>query len=221
MYKILGCFIRLVNNNLINFHFFTGTYVKIITYCRTRWNSQAMMVTSIVRMREALEQLRSSSMSDVIPSDEQFQILEEIEPIMDLFKRFSESMSADKVCRLQSVCHYLVNIDGKLKKALHMSENEDVKDFIKLLMAEMERRFPAFGTRNHYYAMGNFLNPFFKGKLVQKYGDLESLKWSLIENHPSRKEFVQQVHQQSHQDSFSEMDEAEKIAAEMSGEGNT
>lgn len=194
--------------------------MKIITYCRTRWNSQAMMVTSIVRMREALEQLQSSIMSDVIPSDEQFQILEEIEPILDLFKRFSESMSADKICRLHAVCHYLVNINAKLKKALHVSENEDVKDFIKLLMTEMERRFPDFGTRNHYYAMGNFLNPFFRGKLVQKYGDLESLKRDLIENHPSRKEFVQHVHQQTRQDSFSEMDEAEKMVAEMSGEGN-
>ena len=89
------------------------------------------------------------------------------------------------------------------------SENKDVRDFIKLLIAEMDRRFPDFGTRNHYYAKGNFLNPFFKGKLVQKYGDLDSLKKDMIENHPNRKEFVQQISQQIEQDSFIEMDEAE------------
>ena len=68
--------------------------------------------------------------------------------------------------------------------------------------------------------MENFLNPFFEGKLVQKYGDLDSLKRDLIENHPSRKEFVQQVRQQIEQASFNEMDEAEMVAAEMSGEGD-
>jgi hypothetical protein len=109
----------------------------------------------------------------------------------------------------------------KLNFILENSEIQSAtKDFVQVLSDELKRRFPNSGTKNHYHAMGNFLHPFFKGALVKKYGDLEGLKAKMVNQHPSHIEFRSQIRTTSLDLSGpdNDLDEAEKMALEMSGE---
>ena len=179
-----------------------------------------MMVSSVVRMRDALEQLRNSAIADVIPTEDQFNILSELDPVLDLYQRMSESLSCDKTPTIQFVCHYLFNITEKLKKLQSQSHYDEVREFITVILEEQERRFPSFGTKNHFHAMGNFLNPYFKGQFVKKFGNLEELKSKIINSHPSRQEFISQVQQDTSNLSMDDLDQGERFALELSGEGN-
>ena len=76
-------------------------YVKIILPVKTRWNSTLMMIESIVRMRRPLSSIRDNPGSDpnkfapAIPSEDEFDLFDEILPILRKISDISESFSAD------------------------------------------------------------------------------------------------------------------------------
>ena len=201
---------------------FLVSYVKIITDCLTRWNSKSMMINSVIRLREVLEELRDNKceFANVIPSESQFVLLAEIQPILDSFRKVSEAFSADKHPTIHLACSQLVNLHMKLNSIAQSDIQSATKDFVQILIGELNRRFPNHGTKNHFHAMGNFLHPFFKGALVKKYGDLEGLKAKMVNQHPSHLEFLSQNRNASLNLSGSnfDLDEAEKMALEISGE---
>jgi len=180
------------------------------------------MINSVIRLREVLEELRDNKceFADVIPSENQFILLAEIQPVLDSFRKVSEAFSSDKHPTIHLACSQLVNLQMKLNSILHSDIQSATKDFVHMLIGELRRRFPNSGTKNHFHAMGNFLHPFFKGALVKKYGDLEGLKAKIVNQHPSHQEFLSQIRNASPNISGSDndLDEAEKMALEMSGE---
>ncbi|XP_065665502.1 zinc finger BED domain-containing protein 4-like [Hydra vulgaris] len=198
------------------------SYVKIITDCLTRWNSKSMMITSVIRLREVLEELRDSKceFADVTPSENQFLLLVEVQPILDSFRKVSKVFSADKHPTLHLACSQLVNLQMKVNYIAQLDIQSATKGLVQIRTGELNRRFPNSGTKNHYHAMGNFLHPFFKGALVKKYGDLEGLKDRLVNEHPSHQEFLSQIRNASLNLTGSgfDFDEAEKMASEMPGE---
>ena len=106
-------------------------------------------------MREVLEELRDSKceFADVIPSESQFLLLAEVQPILESFLKVSKAFSADKHPTLHLACSQLVNLQMKLNSIAQSDIKSATKDFVQILIGELNRRFPNSGTKNHYHAM--------------------------------------------------------------------
>ena len=66
-----------------------------------------------------------------------------------------------------TVCHYLVNFNGKLKKAMKESENEDVRDY-QIVDRRNGQEVCRFWYKKPLLRHGEFLESFFRGKVGPK-----------------------------------------------------
>ncbi len=105
-------------------------YVQIITPVETRWNSILMMMRSICQLRPALENIRDDDrakpdcpkLMEIIPTEEQFNLVETIIPILTKFETLSDFMSGDKyptVCHVISKLSFLINYLVSVKVNLY------------------------------------------------------------------------------------------------------
>ena len=152
----------------MTYNFFTETYRRIVQPVKTRWNSLAMCIDSVVKMKGTLRILIGEAGHDlhnVIPTDREFKVLEELLTPLMAIKSTSERLSSDKPS-LHIVLCCLFNI-------LTMSSDDDFntkssacQTFITKFEEEMHKRVKDYGRSEIEYCIGNFLHPRFKGILL-------------------------------------------------------
>lgn len=138
-------------------------YVKVITPCATRWNSNCMMIGSILRLKVALVSIRERAdgnvLQEVIPTSDQFCLLEVLHPVLKVMETFSESLSKDSKPFMQGILISLHNVLSFLKcYPVRMQEKKQQKhgimeEFCSRLTQELckETRFDEAGKLNIKY----------------------------------------------------------------------
>jgi hypothetical protein len=123
---------------------------KIITDVDTRWNSTLFLIRSISQMRPVLQSLKEGRFEDQdktdknlknkIPSDQTFDIIEAIIPIMEKVLLLSEVMSGDEKPTLHLVIPMVYNMDNYLYAKMRSATQSWTKDYCKAMSTELNRR---------------------------------------------------------------------------------
>ncbi len=127
-----------------------------------------MCIDSVVKMKTTLRILNGDTdhdMHNIIPTDREFKVLEELLIPLMLIKSTSERLSADKPS-LHIVLCCLFNILTLSKEDDFGTKSTACQTFIKRFEEEMEKRIPDFGRTEREFCIGNFLHPRFKGILL-------------------------------------------------------
>lgn len=172
-------------------------HIKIITPVSTRWNSNCMMLESILKMKDALVAVReggNASLQDVIPSDKDFSLMEVLVPVLKSMRTLSESFSKDSEPVLHSV------LVGLYRTEIYLSKYPTkptpcaavIRDFCSHLSTNLntEARFDSKGLHNKHYCLAHLLHPHYRGHLLKKFDKFEAFVQDLIDNHPSTQEFL-------------------------------
>jgi hypothetical protein len=119
---------------------------KIITDVDTRWNSTLFLIRSISQMRPVLQSLKEGRFEDQdktdknlknkIPSDQTFDIIEAIIPIMEKVLLLSEVMSGDE----KPTLHLVIPMDNYLYAKMRSASQSWTKDYCKAMSTELNRR---------------------------------------------------------------------------------
>jgi hypothetical protein len=127
-----------------------------------------MCIDSVVKMKATFRILNGEpghDLHNIIPTDREFKVLEELLSTLMLIKSTSEHLSADGPS-LHIVLCCLMNI-------LTLSAEDDFgtksivcQTFIKRFEEEMEKRIADYGRTEREFCIGNFLHPRFKGILL-------------------------------------------------------
>ena len=150
----------------------------MITPVETRWNSYLMMMRSVVQLRPALEAVKDCThrstdtrLQDLIPSFDDFDLIESIVPILTKFESVSDFMSGETY---PTICHVMVKLcflDMSLKKTIEVSQGLD-DDSLRAMCANMikdlDKRFPNCGAEEKAYAYTHLLHPGQKGTILYK-----------------------------------------------------
>jgi hypothetical protein len=132
-------------------------YRSIIKPVETRWNSHFYCLESVFSMKQALLKLkfepRDEKLSNIIPNEEQFELLEALLPPLKELMMISKELSSDTKPTIHMVVANLVNI-GYLDKRYPLAPTH-VLDFIKRVIAELEKRIPDFGRQEHLVSIFN------------------------------------------------------------------
>ena len=127
-----------------------------------------MCMESIIKMKSTLRFLVGETghdMHNIIPTDREFKVLEELlQPLMSI-KSTSERLSADKPS-LHIVLCCLMNILTMSQEQDYARKSEACQKFITRFEAEMERRLEDCGRSVREFCIGNLLHPRFKGILL-------------------------------------------------------
>ena len=123
---------------------------KIITDVDTRWNSTLFLIRSISQMRPVLQSLKEGRFEDQdktdknlkqkIPSDQTFDIIESIIPIMEKVLLLSEVMSGDEKPTLHQVIPMIYNLDNYLYAKKRSSTSTWTKEYCMAMSTELNRR---------------------------------------------------------------------------------
>ena len=123
---------------------------KIITDVDTRWNSTLFLIRSISQMRPVLQSLKEGRFEDQdktdknlkkkIPSDQTFDIIEAIIPIMEKVLLLSEVMSGDEKPTLHLVIPMVYNMDNYLYAKMRSATQSWTKDYCKAMSTELNWR---------------------------------------------------------------------------------
>lgn len=145
------------------------SYKKIIQPVKTRWNSMAMTMESILKLREALQRIEKSGDRDsstvkklvkAIPTTAQFEALEALAPHLDRIKMFSERLTADKKPTIHLVISVLVSFQAM------KSTNTVADNFLKAFQNYLSEKASNCGRNVALWRIGAFLHPKFKGSIL-------------------------------------------------------
>ncbi|XP_065664735.1 uncharacterized protein LOC136086367 [Hydra vulgaris] len=156
--------------------------IKVIAPVSTRWNSNAMMIKSILKIQPALKHLQNKKY-DFIPTQAELQVL--AIPILELFKELSEKFSADSVPTIHLICGELFRIQHLLTDRVNTSDDLNIQNFATKLLEQLEQRFELCGTKQDLYALSHLLHPSFKGAVLHKMNRFNNIETKLIDSHLS------------------------------------
>ena len=154
---------------------------KLIVPCTTRWNSEYMCVKSVLQVKEAVEALAltTEEFERSCPSEDQWKTLENCLPILEKINSISVTLSADKKPTIQEVIPELFVLHQELI-AQENHKHKPTKIFFRMLMGELQRRFPLNGAMQQINCMANFLDPRYKGLHLMEYQKFEETKTAIL-----------------------------------------
>lgn len=154
-------------------------YVKVVIPVETRWNSKYGMVQSLNTIRQGLESLRDRRVNLAVGSglgpdhltEEEWDLLKDIETILFRFDVVSKELSGDKSVTICQVMPHLFNLLGYCQRDQTRPDcPEGIRELSQKLERNLVRQFPDCGAGEQAIAMGNLLHPYFKGTFLKKYG---------------------------------------------------
>jgi len=143
-------------------------YVKIIAPVATRWNSNHLMIDSMLKVRPALRSLREDKdmpyFRGVIPSDNQFDILESVNRVLKMMKQMSDEWSKDNEPVMQMMLASFHFIDTQLTQICRVTTSATTKEFCKHLATELfkETRIANKGNKNIFLRENNIYAVLFR-----------------------------------------------------------
>ena len=178
--------------------------MKITQPVTTRWNSNCMMLESLVRMKPALEQILidpnvRKELQDLIPHDFEFVIIEKLFKILRVLKEYSEKWSSEKNVSISSVLSDLGAISMFTQSRINKYKDHDgeLSKFLEVFMEELQmhnsqtQRLKNLGLENKLYRIAHYLHPYYKGFAMKRknlengQNAFEFTERELIEKHPS------------------------------------
>jgi len=144
-------------------------YLKVIQPVKTRWNSMADCMASIVKLRPALEEIKDrvdrsdkflKKLVKAIPTTSQFDSLQALAPHLQHIKSISERLSSDMSPTIQLVIPTLVLLSRR------DSDDPAVKDFYDVFKRYLEKTLPNCGRTEESLAVAAFLHPHYKGSVL-------------------------------------------------------
>jgi hypothetical protein len=195
-----------------------------MTPVKTRWNSNALMIESILRLRPALESLRDQEevikdLSDSIPSAQEFEALELLLPLLNQVKEVSDELSKDNFPTCHVAFSLLFKLDWNIQRYNVNHPNEIVSEFCKKFQDNWEKRLGLHcGSGIAILRVGHLLHPHYRGALLKKMNLYNQTIAELVENHPTTQTFQENsVHTDSSDDnSGEEFDVIDQVMQEMS-----
>ena len=175
-------------------------YVKIIQPVDTRWNSTLMCIRSIINLETPLMEISKitgraatkdktvENLQVLIPSRADFAELRAIMPLLAVFEKVSELMSAEKtptMCWVSYRAYYLkfkCDFHEKANAAMYPPgpEARNVKKLAAFYQMELTKRFKNNCTDLYEAAVCCILNPALKGFLVKDAGLYEKTVKEMI-----------------------------------------
>ncbi|XP_065654431.1 uncharacterized protein LOC136081040 [Hydra vulgaris] len=156
-----------------------------------------MMLESIAKMRRILSSIRDiprkddTKLASVIPSEDEFNLYDEILPILRRVAEISECFSADKEVSIHLV---ILNIYTLRHKCLDFIKaggaSPTAQMFHQKLVENLDVRFPDTGCQNLFYSVANFLNPLYKERALKKLGELHEAYEALITQFNAYQEWI-------------------------------
>ena len=144
-------------------------YIKIIQPVKTRWHSMSMTMQSVFRLKKALLSIKARGDRDNknvatlikhIPSKIQFDAIEALIPHLKQIQAFSERLTSERRSTIHMVIPILVSFQNM------RSNNPMASNFLTLFRDYLDSRIPNCGRDDETWAMGVFLNPYYKGSLL-------------------------------------------------------
>lgn len=178
--------------------------IKVVQPVKTRWNSNALMVQSLLMLQPALEHILFNSTNEnlvrCIPDVEQFNILEDLFPFLLMIKTMSESWSVDTSPTMHLIHSEMTNMLLRLEDLIKEDRAPCIAPVITRFRDEFNHRVKNKGMDNLYFVYGAILNPYYRGVSL-KYGlSMQERRETgrnllqesidlMIENHPTTREF--------------------------------
>jgi len=150
--------------------------LKIIQPCVTRWNSNYMMLYSIHAMKKALQHVKfdkdtKEELAVLIPDATEFDTIEYMKDILEVFKKMSEKWSSEKKPTLQIILEDMVNLEDFVARRIARYrdyEEGQIANFLKTLWTEFDSRIPNMGADSRIYRLAHYFNPYYKGHFLKE-----------------------------------------------------
>ena len=172
-------------------------YTKLQNSNSTRWNSTLVNLSSVFKLKVPLRKLKRSQKgqrktateqkwSDLVPSNDEFKLIEAMIGPLEEVMRMSKSWESDKEPTMNRVVEKLWEVNESL---IDLSTDEEssevVKDFARLLREKIMGRFPKCGAEELIAAVANYVDPYLKGFHLKELGLFEDTKQKMAEMWPS------------------------------------
>lgn len=182
------------------------TYVKVVAPVATRWNSNFLMISSIMKIKKTLMSLAENNADLDVPlfDADEFWCLEQMEQVFGRFDAASQQLSADKTCTLPNIlvtlCNLTTQTETQKKKVgllpvdstSKVPSEKSKKAIISLLTSvqhQLETEFPDYGGHDDLISLGHVLHPFFRGALLKRCQRFDEAIKSIVESHPSTADY--------------------------------
>lgn len=218
-------------------------YVKVVAPVATRWNSNFMMFSSIVKMKRTLLSLVENQIDLDVPlfNLEEFWCMEQMEEVFGRLDAISQELSSDKSCTMPNVLVNIYNLTTQVEAqkkrvaalVVDQASEEPTKrsrdvifDLLKQVQHHLEIEFPDYGSHDELIRAGQFIHPFFRGAMLKKFSEFDNAIDHIVDNHPStllHNEKIRERKNQGSQDLFDEhvtddLNEAELLCWELEKE---
>jgi hypothetical protein len=130
------------------------SYIKVITPVATRWNSRYLMVQSINTIGQALSSLNEKNGMDLF-TDDQLQLLKDIEKVLSKFKEAMWTFSIDKSPSMPEVIPTIINLKGYVTRWLQNPPDFAVQGLCEALKRQLDIAWPDCATSEREPAMAS------------------------------------------------------------------
>ncbi|XP_059216912.1 E3 SUMO-protein ligase ZBED1-like isoform X1 [Stomoxys calcitrans] len=148
----------------------TQTPLKLKHDVETRWNSTYEMLQRIFNLKDAVITTLSLIRPDLLFPLEEWDLIEEILPILKPFYQMTMDISAEKSVTLSKVlvlCNILEQTISKIT-----STNSIISNMLTILRNDLNTRFGSY-ERNYLYAESALLDPRFKRRAFKSEGSYD------------------------------------------------
>ncbi|XP_065682346.1 uncharacterized protein LOC136086280 isoform X1 [Hydra vulgaris] len=161
---------------------------KLIVPCTTRWNSDYMCIKSVLEVKDAIKTLAKTNdeFERSCPSDDQWKTLEYSIPFLEKIYNISVTLSADKRPTIQDVIPELYSLHQELLSHQH-HKHKPTRTFIKMLICELQERYPLNGAEQLINCFANFLDPRYKGLHLIEYKKCDEIKEAILTQEKEKK----------------------------------
>jgi len=166
--------------------------VKIIQPVATRWNSNYMMLNSILQIKAGLlvaaDTLEKPELQALIPSENDFKLIKLVVPFLARCKYYSDKWSSEKKVTVHEVQQDFLNLYVMAQKVTPV-------EFGKTFISEFEQRLPKHGMGVGYYNVGSLLHPYYRGYALKMITNSEEGREAaikvMVDAHQSTTQFYQ------------------------------
>ena len=150
-------------------------FTKVKNPNATRWNSIFLMIESILKLKPAwqvlnITEVHCGTLISKLLTTSQLKLADGVVKVLERVLLTTKKWEADKTPTLQFMVYELFELDIFLEGIVKGNDAEQTKEFAKCFQTNLRRRFPDCGTGSSLYAISHYLDPKFKGVILQEYG---------------------------------------------------
>ena len=118
----------------------------------------------------AIKELGTEKFTPLIPDEDDWTSINRIEPLLAMYRSFSETLSGDLTPTIHLVCPSIFESLVRVGKVIEKVAEKDklLVEFVMNLNIEMLVRFGDYACGNKLYATAHLLDPFFKGSMRRR-----------------------------------------------------